>query len=111
MLMFLFDLKSGFRPFGEVSEPTEYNLYFVVFVEDMRDHRNMVMLHYHAYKKEILNNMTLFYLSNFYKCPDPSYTLAIFSIQTYATYHMVSCAKLPSSRQDKVAFYMWYNSL
>ncbi|GFY50239.1 ZP domain-containing protein [Trichonephila inaurata madagascariensis] len=81
VLRIRFELKSGLRLFGRVGEPVESNLYFIVSLRDRGEHSDMIVQNCYAHSTEVLNNRTtLFHVSNFYGCPDPSYILADFSI-------------------------------
>ncbi|GFT13308.1 ZP domain-containing protein [Nephila pilipes] len=79
---FMFHLKSGYRLFGNVGEPYESNVYFVVSIRSKgAKYRDMVVQNCFTYDTFLLNNRTtMFQLSNFYGCPDPSCAFPSFSI-------------------------------
>ncbi|CAL1287149.1 unnamed protein product [Larinioides sclopetarius] len=75
------DFKNGLVLFGEVGEPTESTLFFVVNVRDDGSNRDMMVQNCIAHTdRNVTNTTTLVQLSNFYGCPDPSAILTNFTV-------------------------------
>ncbi|GBL95494.1 hypothetical protein AVEN_54103-1 [Araneus ventricosus] len=75
------EFKNGLVLFGEVGQPTESTLFFVVNVRDDGSNRDMMVQNCVAHTdKNVTNTTTLVQLSNFYGCPDPSAILARFTV-------------------------------